>query len=87
MTNKVTQEKIDSILGQATFDVQHAVFGKVCIVTAKLSNGFTIVGTGSCVDPANYDEEIGFNIALKQIENKLWELEGYLLQSKLYGEN
>lgn len=87
MTNKVTPEKIKAILDNSEYDVQHAVFGKVCIVTAKLPNGFTIVGTGSCVDPANYDEEIGYAIALKEIENKLWLVEGYLLQSKLFGEN
>lgn len=81
--NTVTQEQVDSILNQSEFKVFHKVFDKQCIVVAKLPNGFTIVGESACVDPANYDEEIGFNIAKERIKNKIWELEGYKLQNQL----
>lgn len=82
--NRITPEHIKQIMDDAEYAVQHAVYGKVCIVTAKLKhNGFTIVGTGSCVDPSNYDIEMGIKIAKESIESKLWELEGYMLQTKL----
>ena len=81
---KVTQEQIDSIFAQASFEVMHRIHGKQCIVVAKLPNGFTVVGESACVDPTNYDEQIGFDLAVKQIKNRLWELEGYVLQSNLH---
>lgn len=82
--NKVSTEHINKLLAGAEYHVSHAVFGKHCILTAKLPNGFTIVGKSACVDPANYDEKIGIQIAKKDIENQLWAFEGYLLQQKLY---
>lgn len=81
--NTVTQEQIEDILNNSDYEVTHKVFGKVCIVVAQLPNGFTIVADAACVDPANYDGTIGVGIAMKKIENKLWELEGYLLQNSL----
>ena len=77
----VTQEQITNIMDNAEYQVFHRVFGKQCIVAAKLENGFTIVGESACVDPDIYQEDIGEELAKKQIENKLWELEGYLLQN------
>ena len=84
MKNTVTKEQIDEVLKEANFHVQHAVFGKCCILTAQLANGFTVVGTSACVDPSNYDAQIGYEIAKKKIEDKLWELEGYRLQCTIY---
>lgn len=78
----VTQEQIDNILSNSEFEKFHRVFGKQCIVVALLPNGFTIVGESACVDPNNYDETIGYNLAMKDIENQLWMLEGYLLQNR-----
>lgn len=81
--NKVTEEQVDAILAASEFSVQHAVFGKQCIVVALLPNGFTVVGESACVDPANYIEELGYKLALNRIKTKVWELEGYKLQSEL----
>ena len=79
----VTKAQVDEILNNSEFEVFHKVFGKQCLVVAKLPNGFTVVGESACVDPSNYDEEIGFNIAKSRIENRIWELEGYKLQNSL----
>ena len=81
--NKVTSDQIKSILDNA--ETQEVVFwDKEVVVSYKLYNGFTIIGRGACVDPANFDLQIGRSVAREQAENKLWELEGYLLQNKLY---
>ncbi|WP_312129714.1 Gp49 family protein [Lysinibacillus capsici] len=85
--NTVTQEQIDNIIEQSSFEVFHRVHEKQCLVVAKLPNGFTVVGESACVDPANYDEQIGYDLAVKHIKNRLWELEGYALQNKLYQLN
>jgi Phage protein (N4 Gp49/phage Sf6 gene 66) family len=81
MKNTVTKEQIDLLILNSEIDVE-TKFNKTTIVTCKLPNGFIIVESSSCVDPANYDEELGYEICLKRIENKVWELEGYVLQCK-----
>ena len=60
-------------------------FGKPCTyVTVRMKNGFTLRESTTCVDPANYDENIGKEICLKKIEDKVWFLLGYQLQEDLY---
>lgn len=60
-------------------------FGKpVTYVTVQMLNGFTIRESTTCVDPENYDEEIGKKICLNKIKDKVWFLLGYSLQEKLY---
>lgn len=81
--NTVTQSVIDALMESCDIAVTTA-FDKCTIVACKLPNGFVIVESSSCVDPANYDEDMGVDICMKNIEKKLWELEGYLLQNQLY---
>lgn len=52
----------------------------VCCLT--LSNGFEIVGSSACVDPAEFDTRIGREWARKAAVNKLEEFEGFLRQQK-----
>ena len=47
----------------------------------KLKNGFVIVESSVCVDPKNFDIEIGREICGNRIKDKIWELEGYNLQT------
>ncbi len=60
---------------------------KTTIVRATLKNGFEIVETSACVDKANYDQELGTKICMKRIEDKVWELLGFLLQTAYMGVN
>lgn len=85
--NTVTQEQIDRIIKLSELEIFHRVHEKQCLVVAKLPNGFTVVGESACVDANNYDEQIGFDLAIKHIKNRLWELEGYALQNKLSKES
>jgi hypothetical protein len=70
------QTKINSMLEQAE-KLTTTVYDKTTIVAVKLTNGFVIVESASCVDPINYDEQLGFNICMERIAAKLYELEGY----------
>lgn len=81
--NTVTQAVVDELMESCDIAVTTA-FDKCTIVACKLPNGFVIVESSSCVDPANYDEDMGVDICMKNIERKVWELEGYLLQNQLY---
>jgi len=81
--NKLTPDNINKILEATTYTV-NTVHDKQTIVTALLPNGFTITETSGCVDPVNYDMEIGVEICKRKITDRIWYLEGYLLQQKLY---
>jgi Phage protein (N4 Gp49/phage Sf6 gene 66) family len=83
MENKVTKEQIDKMILDSEIETLD-VFNKTTIVSCKLPNGFVITESSSCVDPANYDRVMGYEICMRRIENKLWELEGYKLQEKLF---
>lgn len=58
---------------------------KTAVVRAVLRNGFEIVESSSCVSPENYDEELGAEICLEKIRDKVWFLLGFLLQTAVYG--
>lgn len=63
-------------------------FGKPCTyVTVRMKNGFTLRESTTCVDPANYSEEIGKQICLEKIEDKVWFLLGYALQTTAFAKN
>ncbi|AYD87730.1 hypothetical protein Goe4_c00210 [Bacillus phage vB_BthP-Goe4] len=81
--NKVTQEQINDIMEETRFIIDEKE-SKLTIVTAVLPNGFTIVESSGCVDPINYDRELGIELCKKKIKDKIWYLEGYRLQQRLY---
>lgn len=81
--NSITKEHVDSIL--AASQVESVKLGpKTTVVQLTLPNGFTITETSSCVDPENYNHDLGVEIASKRCAEKIWMLEGYLLQEKLF---
>lgn len=80
---KVTQEQIDYLINSADVKVETA-FDKCTTVAMKLKNGFILTESSACVDPANYDPELGKRLCYEHIENRLWELEGYALQKQIY---
>ena len=83
--NTVTKAQIDSLLESST--KEFAFFDDtMTIAVVKLPCGFKVTGQSSCVDPANFNEEDGKKYALEKVEDKLWELEGYLLANRLHDE-
>ena len=82
--NRVTEEQIEAKIKDKKFTVLED--GKTTICNLYLENGFTVRGESACVDPANFDKELGEKIAYENAKDKIWLLEGYLLQQKLYEE-
>ncbi|EEM02212.1 hypothetical protein bmyco0002_54920 [Bacillus pseudomycoides] len=82
MKNKITQEDINSILERTHWTIEE-FHDKSTVVVAKLPNGFILTESSACVDPANYDVNIGVECCKERIVNKVWELEGYRLQCEL----
>lgn len=60
---------------------------KTCVVLDSTVTGFDMVGTSACVDPANYDSQIGETIARNDITSALWGHLGFVLQWAKNGIN
>ena len=84
MKNTVTPEQVKENMQDVIVRTLDD-FGKPCTyVTVRMKNGFTLRESTTCVDPANYDENIGKEICLKKIKDKVWFLLGYQLQEDLF---
>ena len=80
--NTITKKQIDEIVKASTFEVV-TVFDKCTVVAMRLPNGFVLVESSACVDPENYNRDIGVSICKERLIAKVWELEGYKLQERL----
>lgn len=60
---------------------------KTTVVIDSTITGFDTIGTSACVDPANYNQEIGNEIARKEIDDKIWGHLGFVLQWAKNGLN
>lgn len=77
---KVSRESIEAKIA----NVGYMQLGKkLTLAIVTLKNGYEIIGASACVDPANFDAKLGEKYALDNAIDKLWPLEGYLLQEKL----
>lgn len=77
---RLTPPDIDGKIKNITYT--NLPSGKCVICEITLENGFTVRGESACVSPKNFDQEIGNDIAYKNARDKIWQLEGYLLQEK-----
>lgn len=77
--NALTQNDIDSILEASEFYVD-TIGQKTTLVRVVLPTGFELVEASACVDPANYSEQVGADICLEKIKDRLWNRMGFVLQ-------
>lgn len=86
---RVTPEQIAALIGRVTFVPEHRPGGSTSTFVHAFLDGkfFLTTGHSACVDPANYREAIGLEIATNNARatatQKLWELEGYRLYRQL----
>jgi hypothetical protein len=78
---RLTPAGIDGVICGAQFWQPEGTTLTVCAM--KLTNGTMVVGESACVSEANFDAEIGKNVAYDNAREKIWQLEGYLLREKL----
>lgn len=79
--NRVTHERIEQVISLTQFFVIPNTTVTICCLT--LDNGYTVIGESACINPDNFNAELGRGIALENAKEKIWALEGYLLKSKL----
>ena len=77
---KVTKESIEARIKAVDYHVLPNSSVTICNIT--MVNGFSVRGESACVDPRNFNMEIGRNIAYRNAFNGLWQLEGYLLAER-----
>lgn len=82
--DKVTKEGMEKRIKASNYMVLPD--STVTICNLVLENGFSMRGESACVDPRNFDMEIGRQIAYRDAFSKLWQLEGYLLAERRWKE-
>jgi hypothetical protein len=79
---KITQESVTAFMGEP---IAEQFDEKTTIVVADTLTGFKQYEVSSCVDPKNYDQEIGKQVGTKRIEDTIWKCLGFVLQWANYG--
>lgn len=77
---RVTEQGIVSRIADVTYIQLPDSTVTICNIT--MVNGFSVRGESACVDPRNFDSQIGNSLAYKDAFRKLWAFEGYLLAEK-----
>ena len=78
----ISQKMVDEFI---SYTETHTLGDKTTVVYCVLRNGFEIVESSSSVGPKNYSEEMGYEICMEKIKDKIWELLGFLLQTACHG--
>lgn len=77
VADKISKSDIDAFLVKG---IPMKVGPKTTLLQDSTLTGFDMTATSACVDPANYDAEIGGEIARKRIVDELWGHLGFVLQ-------
>lgn len=77
----LTEKDIAAVIVGADYYIFPGTTVTVCCL--KLRNGYCIIGESATVSQANFNEELGRDIARQNAEDKIWALEGYLLRERL----
>lgn len=81
---RLTPGYIDSLVQEVRYHVFPGTTTTVCCIV--LPNGYTVVGHSACAAPANFNAAVGRDIAFRNAREKIWDLEGYMLRSRLHAE-
>jgi len=76
---KVTQQQVMDAVKKSTYTILPDGRTTVCQLT--LTNGYTVIGTSSCVDPAEFNKAEGEKWAWNDALEEVWPVLGYDLMS------
>lgn len=79
----ITQKDVDLFTNEVI--ATNLQDGKSTLVQAETLTGFRQYEVSSCVDPKNYDPELGKSIGAKRIKDKIWGHLGFVLQWAKFG--
>lgn len=78
---RLTPAIIDGLIVSEHYHIFEGTTTTVCCLV--LQNGYTVVGKSACVSLANFDEQIGRDIARENARREIWEVAGYALREQL----
>lgn len=88
---RVTKERIDSLMSRVVYRYDQPEGTTSTLAHAFLDGEFLLAsGHSACVSRENFNAALGQKMARDEAEakarDKLWELEGYALRTKLRGD-
>lgn len=85
--NRITQKNVDEFIQDSFVDTEFIGGKPVTKVDVILKNGMILSEATTCVDPYNYNEEVGEEICLERLKNDIWFGLGFMLQGGINNEN
>lgn len=83
-TPKIDRSYLTGRIAETAYSHPHPRM-TLCLLT--MNNGCIVSGESFCLNAANFDAEIGRDVAYDNAVDKLWKLEGYALASEIAAEN
>lgn len=80
---KITTEYLETLIAATIYTRQGR---KTTICVLILRSKFEIVGSSACLNPEDFDEELGRKYAYEDAMKKLWDYEAYRQQTLFPGE-
>lgn len=75
---KITKQLIESRIAEVDYAIVHLAGQKMMYCGIRMDNGFTVVGKpATCIDPANWRDEIVKEISYDNAFDEIWKLEAY----------
>lgn len=86
--NKLTKEVIEAMIAETHYINAGEMYVSDALMTTTfctivLKNGYSVHGHSACVDPANYNKDIGEQLAYAYAFRKLWPILGYAMRCNL----
>jgi hypothetical protein len=82
---RLTPDEIDAQIIDEQYHVFPGTTLTVCALTLK--NGFQVIGHSAAASLANFNAELGQQIARRNAREKIWKLEGYRLKQYLFEQH
>lgn len=76
---KVTKDQIEGRIDSVSY---HRLGATTTLCFLALDNGYSVLGHSACVNPQNYDEQIGQSLAYEDAVRQLWPLFGFELAER-----
>lgn len=75
---RITKELIESRVAEVDYQTIEIAGQKMMYCGIRMDNGFVVVGKpATCIDPANWRDEIGQKISYDNTFEEIWKLEAY----------
>jgi|GEM_PF-787913 len=78
---KVTPAMVDAEIADEDYHVPNGTTLTICTLT--LANGYTVTGESACADPANFDIELGRDLAKGKAREKIFGLLAFRLRDEI----